>query len=189
MNGNNLLISVTNKDGIDKFDALARRDWRIISTGGTQKKLVELGIPCTSVEDITGFPEMMGGRLKTLHPVIHGGILADRTVEQHLASASAHEMPLIQVVVVNLYDFKKKPGIENIDVGGPTMIRGAAKNYASVTVLVDPADYDRAIEQILANGATTLEYRQLLAEKAFGHTAEYDDAITKWMAEQRLTVR
>lgn len=181
MSKGTILISVTNKTDLKKFAALQREGWRILSTGGTMKELQRLGIECTSVEEITGFPEMMNGRLKTLHPKIHGGILADRAKMEHLEMATAHGIPLIDVVVVNLYDFSGNPSIEQIDIGGPTMIRGAAKNGASVSVLVDPEDYDELINQLVADGATHIVFRQMLAQKAFAHVAAYDTAIAQWM--------
>ena len=181
-----VLISVTDKSGIEKFKALADIGWQIISTGGTAKALEAAGIVCTPIETITGFPEMMDGRLKTLHPNIFGGILADRSKPGHMEAIAAHGIEPIDVVVVNLYAFDKKPGIENIDIGGPSLLRAAAKNGASVTVVVDPADYDAVIDQIMTEGDTTIRMREILATKVFEHTGLYDLAINKWMQEQPM---
>ena len=176
-----ILISVTDKAGIEKFRALTDIGWEIISTGGTAKKLVEAGIPCTLIEDVTGFPEMMDGRLKTLHPKIFGGILADRSKPEHMATIAEHGIEPIDIVAVNLYPFEQKPGIENIDIGGPSLLRAAAKNGASVTVIVDPNDYDRVIEEVLENGETSANLKAELATKVFEHTSVYDSSIHGWM--------
>lgn len=180
-----ILISVTDKTGLEKFAAVQKLGWRIISTGGTLAALQKHGIKCESVESITGFPEMMDGRLKTLHPKIHGGILADRFKPEHLKSAEEHGIPLIDIVVVNLYDFDKKPGIANIDIGGPAMIRGAAKNAAHIAVIVDPADYDTVINQLVDFDCTSKGLRESLAISAFEYTAQYDNAVATWMHAQR----
>jgi len=180
------LLSVTDKMGIVELARqLAALGIEIVSTGGTAKALAEGGVTCTLVETITGFPEMMGGRLKTLHPNIFGGILANREIPADLDAASQHGIGLLDLVVVNLYKFSQKPGIENIDVGGPSMLRAAAKNAASVTVVVDPVDYDVVIQQIRANGAVDEMTREALAIKVFGHTAEYDHSIHQWMLQQQ----
>lgn len=182
------LISVSDKTGIVEFaQALQKLGVEIISTGGTYKQLSGQGVSVLKVEELTGFPEMLEGRLKTLHPFIHGAILADRTKPEHLKQASDAGIKLIDMVVVNLYPFKEtvsKPGvsldeaIENIDIGGPTMIRSAAKNSRSVAVIVDPADY-KIIEQELISTDGTLSSKTLfsLSVKAFQHTCEYDSVI------------
>lgn len=179
-----ILISVTDKTGIEKFKALADIGWEIISTGGTAKALQAAGIPCTLIEDITGFPEMMDGRLKTLHPKIFGGILADRSKPEHMAAIAEHGIEPIDIVVVNLYAFDKKPGIENIDIGGPPLLRAAAKNAAHVTVIVDPREYDNVIRRV-SEGLDTTELREYLAIMVFIHTSIYDAAIKEWMKEQQ----
>lgn len=180
-----ILISVTDKEGLGRFKALSDLGWEIISTGGTAKTLADLNIPCTLIENVTGFPEMMDGRLKTLHPKIFGGILADRFCLSHLEAAVTHDIGLIEIVVVNLYAFDKKPGIENIDIGGPSLLRAAAKNAAHVTVVVDPRDYGRVIDEIASNGETYLDTREELAMKVFKHTWEYDWGIYNWMYNRR----
>lgn len=177
-----ILISVTNKTDIEKFGVLVDQGWEILSTGGTAKVLKEAGIPCTLIEDVTEFPEMMNGRLKTIHPKVFGGILADRSKPEHLAKIAEHGIDLIDVVVVNLYDFEGEPDIETIDIGGPSLIRAAAKNCASVTVVVDPGNYDMVIGEIARKGDTTPLTRNLMAAMAFEHTAKYDFAIAEWMS-------
>lgn len=184
------LISVSDKAGVLDFARdLAAAGWELLSTGGTLQALTAAGIPATSVVDVTGFPEIMDGRVKTLHPNIHGGILARRDAANagaHLAELAAHSITPIDLVCVNLYPFREtveKGGdfesvIENIDVGGPAMIRAAAKNHASVLVLVDPADYGLALQP-----SVSLPDRQRLAAKAFAHTAAYDAAIAAHLSE------
>lgn len=178
-----ILISVTDKTGIEKFEALTNIGWEIISTGGTAKALKEKGIPCTLIEDVTKFPEMMDGRLKTLHPAIFGGILADRTNPEHMKAIAEHGIEPIDIVVVNLYAFSQKPGIENIDIGGPSLLRAAAKNCKSVTVIVDPEDYRAVISEVLnsSDGTTSTGLRKYLATKVFWHTNSYDHAICDWL--------
>ncbi len=181
------LISVSDKTGLPAFaQALARANVEIISTGGTAKALRESGLAVKDVSDLTGFPEMMEGRVKTLHPKVHGGLLYIRGNAEHERAAQTHGIESIDLVVVNLYPFEKtvaKPGvdlheaIENIDIGGPSMLRSAAKNHDSVTVVVDPADYEQVAEQIAGQGGTTLELRRRLAAKVFARTASYDAAI------------
>jgi len=186
------LISVSDKTGLAEFaKALSDLGVEIISTGGTAKVLSDAGIKVTNVSDVTGFPEMMEGRVKTLHPKVHGGILADRTKPEHLQEAKEHEIQLIDLVVVNLYPFAKtvaKPdvtleeAIENIDIGGPSMVRSAAKNFLSVTVVVDPQDYERVLEEMQKyGGETSYETRARLAAKAFTHTASYDSMISGYL--------
>ncbi|MGT2845886.1 bifunctional phosphoribosylaminoimidazolecarboxamide formyltransferase/IMP cyclohydrolase [Streptococcus massiliensis] len=188
------LISVSDKTGILDFaQELKQLGWEIISTGGTKKALDEAGLATIAIDDVTGFPEMMDGRVKTLHPKIHGGLLARRDLDSHLDAAKTHAIELIDLVVVNLYPFKEtilKPdvtyaeAVENIDIGGPSMLRSAAKNHASVTVLVDPADYAPVLAELTENGATTLDTRKRLAAKVFRHTAAYDALIADYFTEQ-----
>jgi phosphoribosylaminoimidazolecarboxamide formyltransferase/IMP cyclohydrolase len=186
------LISVSDKAGLVAFaQALASRGVEILSTGGTAAALKGAGLAVRDVAEHTGFPEMMDGRLKTLHPKVHGGLLAVRGNAEHDAAAAAHGIAPIDLLVVSLYPFEATVAqgasfeacIENIDVGGPAMIRGAAKNHAAVTVVVDPEDYETVLEAMRQNGgATTLELRQRLAAKAYARTAAYDAAISGWLA-------
>ncbi|WP_022849691.1 bifunctional phosphoribosylaminoimidazolecarboxamide formyltransferase/IMP cyclohydrolase [Limisalsivibrio acetivorans] len=183
------LISVSDKTGVADFAAkLAERGVKIISTGGTAKLLRESGIDIVEIGDFTGFPEMLDGRVKTLHPRVHGGILNIRDNEEHRATMKEHGMDDIDMVVVNLYPFEKtveKEGveldevIENIDIGGPSMVRSAAKNHKFVNIVVDTADYERVIAE-MDNGGTTLETRRDLARKAYSHTALYDSIIANY---------
>ncbi|ABF44815.1 phosphoribosylaminoimidazolecarboxamide formyltransferase/IMP cyclohydrolase [Deinococcus geothermalis DSM 11300] len=179
------LISVSDKTGIEAFArALVERGWELLSTGGTLAALRAAGIPATAVSDVTGFPEILDGRVKTLHPAIHGGILARRE-EGHLAQLAEHGLDLIDLVCVNLYPFREtvargatfEEAIENIDIGGPAMIRAAAKNHAGVLVLVDPADYGLAFQDEVSQTD-----RRRLAAKAFRHTSDYDAAISTYLA-------
>jgi phosphoribosylaminoimidazolecarboxamide formyltransferase/IMP cyclohydrolase len=179
------LLSVYDKTGLVDF---ARRlealGWELISSGGTAKALTEAGIVTTPVEQITGSPEMLGGRVKTLHPKVHGGILADRSKPEHLADLEANDIAPIDLVVCNLYAFSSDPSIELIDVGGPTMVRAAAKNYAHVGIVVDPADYDAILDELRGSGGgrrLSDETRRRLALAAFAHTAAYDAAIVEWL--------
>ena len=186
------LLSVSDKAGLVPFaQALAGMGVELISTGGTSAALREAGLAVKDVAELTGFPEMLDGRVKTLHPRVHGGLLAVRGDACHEAQAAEHAIEPIDLLVVNLYPFEatvaKGAGfddcIENIDIGGPALIRGAAKNHAGVTVIVEPADYDRVLEAMRANGgATTLDLRQRLAAKAYARTAAYDAAISQWFA-------
>ena len=188
------LISVSDKQGLTELaNALVEYGVEILSTGGTAKALKEAGAQVKDVAEHTGFPEMMDGRLKTLHPTVHGGLLAIRDNPEHAAAAQAHGIAPIDLLVVNLYPFEETAGrgaafaecIENIDIGGPAMIRAAAKNHASVTVVVDPQDYDSVLESMRKNGgATTLDLRRVLAAKAYARTASYDAAIASWFADQ-----
>ncbi|MBC8369927.1 MAG: bifunctional phosphoribosylaminoimidazolecarboxamide formyltransferase/IMP cyclohydrolase [Planctomycetes bacterium] len=186
------LLSVFYKDGIVELgQALAAQGAELLSTGGTMRALQEAGLKVTEVADYTGFPEMMDGRVKTLHPMIHGGLLARRDDEGHLASMAEHGIGAIDMVVVNLYPFEETVAgggsfseiIEKIDIGGPSMLRSAAKNYASVAVVCDTSDYTKIINEI-KDGGTTLETRQQLAAKVFARTGEYDSAIGRWFADQ-----
>jgi len=185
------LISVTDKTGIAEFaKALYEMGVEIISTGGTARVIREAGIPVIDVSEVTGFPEMLDGRVKTLHPKIHGGILAIRTNPTHMEQLSQHEIKPIDLVVVNLYAFEKTvaqgaslaEAIENIDIGGPTLLRAAAKNFKDVTVVVDPADYDKVLEEMRKNeGQTSLATRFVLARKVFETTSRYDTAIAEYL--------
>jgi phosphoribosylaminoimidazolecarboxamide formyltransferase/IMP cyclohydrolase len=188
------LISVSDKTGLVEFArALSQRGIELLSTGGTAKAIADAGIPVKDVAEHTGFPEMMDGRLKTLHPKVHGGLLAIRGNAEHDAAASAHGIARIDLLVVNLYPFEATVArfapydecIENIDIGGPAMIRAAAKNHAAVTVVVEPEDYARVLAELAANnGATTLDLRKALAAKAYARTAAYDAAISGWFANE-----
>ncbi len=187
------LISVSDKTGLVDFArALAGRGVEILSTGGTAKALKDAGIAVKDVADHTGFPEMMDGRLKTLHPVVHGGLLAVRGNAEHEAAAQAHGIAPIDLLVVNLYPFEATVAqnapyedcVENIDIGGPAMIRAAAKNHAAVTVVVDTEDYGQVLaEMAQRGGSTSLQLRKALAAKAYARTAAYDAAIGNWFAE------
>src|SRR3954462_3123952 len=181
------LLSVSDKTGLVPFaQDLAAAGVELISTGGTAKSLREAGLQVKDISEHTGFPEMMDGRVKTLHPKIHGGLLYIRGNATHEAAAREHDIAPIDLVVVNLYPFEQtvaRPNvalheaIENIDIGGPSMLRSAAKNHESVTVIVDPSDYAQAAAQISETGETTLEFRRTLAAKVFARTAAYDGAI------------
>jgi phosphoribosylaminoimidazolecarboxamide formyltransferase/IMP cyclohydrolase len=189
------LLSVTDKSGLVEFgEFLAEHGVEILSTGGTAKMLRESGVPVVEVSDYTGFPEMLDGRVKTLHPKIHGGILGRRDLASHKEQMGKHGIAPIDLVVVNLYQFEKavaQPGctledaIENIDIGGPTLLRASAKNYESVTVIVDPADYPKIIQEMKANkGATTVATRFQLARKVFALTSAYDTAISQYLKDK-----
>jgi phosphoribosylaminoimidazolecarboxamide formyltransferase/IMP cyclohydrolase len=185
------LISVSDKNGITEFaKELVSLGYELISTGGTKKALQEQGIPVLSVSDVTDFPEILEGRVKTLNPLIHGGLLAKQDDAQHQKQLDEHGIQAIQLVCVNLYPFQQtieKPdvtvadAIENIDIGGPTMLRASAKNHQYVTVVVDPADYETVIAELKADGATKFETRRKLAAKVFRHTAAYDALIAEYM--------
>jgi len=185
------LISLTDKSGIEVFAGeLAKLGIEILSTGGTAKKLRDHGIPVKDVSEFTGFPEMLDGRVKTLHPKVHGGILAQKNNPDHLRQMQEHGLQAIDIVAVNLYAFDKTiadpsctlaNAIENIDIGGPTMLRAAAKNFQDVTVIVDPADYPVVIAEIKAHGNTTLKTRFRLCAKVFALTSRYDTAISVWL--------
>ncbi|PXV65164.1 IMP cyclohydrolase /phosphoribosylaminoimidazolecarboxamide formyltransferase [Halanaerobium congolense] len=188
------LLSVSNKEGIVDFaKGLKEFDVEIISTGGTGRMLKENGIEVTDIDEVTNFPEMMDGRVKTLHPAVHGGILAVRGNEEHLKEIAAQDIEPIDLVVCNLYPFAEtiakkdvtlEEAIENIDIGGPTMIRSAAKNNNDVAVVVDPADYDQFLAEMkVGSGALTKTKKLKLAYKAFHHTAEYDQRIQKYLEE------
>ena len=185
------LISVSDKTGVVEFaQQLRSLGWEIIATGGTMKLLRDSGLEVINISDVTGFPEICDGRVKTLHPKVHGGLLARRDDESHLAALKENQIEFIDMVCVNLYPFRQtiaKPdvtmedAIENIDIGGPSMLRSAAKNYKDVTVVCDPIDYAQIIEEIKASGNTTLQTRLQLSAKAYTHTAEYDSMIATYM--------
>src|SRR5471032_3356486 len=188
------LISVSDKSGLTDFArALAGHNVELISTGGTAKALAAAGLKVIDVAELTGFPEMMDGRVKTLHPKVHGGLLAIRDNKEHQAAMQAHAIRPIDLLVVNLYPFEATATknaafdecIENIDVGGPAMIRAAAKNHADVAVVVEPEDYASVLAELLTHdGATTHALRKKLATKAFARSAAYDSAIAIWFAQQ-----
>lgn len=188
------LISVSDKRGIVSFvKKLIEMDVEILSTGGTAKRLRDSGLKVTDVSEVTEFPECLDGRVKTLHPKIHGGILARRNSESHMTQCKALGIEMIDLVVINLYPFKStiekenvslEDAIENIDIGGPTMLRSAAKNYADVTVVVDPSDYDDVVDSIKSRGDVSLGKKYELALKVFEHTAEYDTLIATYLRER-----
>ncbi|GMB09178.1 bifunctional phosphoribosylaminoimidazolecarboxamide formyltransferase/IMP cyclohydrolase [Thermolongibacillus altinsuensis] len=187
------IISVSNKKGIVSFARqLTELGVEIISTGGTKKVLEEHGIPVIGISDVTGFPEILDGRVKTLHPLIHGALLAVRDDEKHQQQLAEHRIIPIDFVVVNLYPFQETiakddvtfaDAIENIDIGGPTMLRAAAKNHAYVTAIVDPADYDLVLQQLKEHGSVLEETRRKLAAKVFRHTAAYDAIIAEYLTK------
>ena len=187
------LLSVSDKSGLtDLARGLVLLGFDLVSTGGTARALRDAGLTVRDLSDVTGFPEMLDGRVKTLHPVVHGGLLARRDLAEHMAVIAEHGIAPIDVVVVNLYPFREtaaKPGIapadviEQIDIGGPSMLRSAAKNFAAVTVVVDPADYGRVLDALGA-GDDQLALRRELAGKVYAHTAAYDSAISAWFAQQ-----
>jgi phosphoribosylaminoimidazolecarboxamide formyltransferase/IMP cyclohydrolase len=191
------LLSVSDKTGLIEFArALAARGIELVSTGGTAKAIAAAGLTVKDVSELTGFPEMMDGRVKTLHPKVHGGLLAIRDNSEHADAMKAHGIAPIDLLVVNLYPFEatvdKGAGyedcIENIDIGGPAMIRAAAKNHDDVAVVVEPADYQAVLDELAANqGATTLSLRRRLAAKAYARTAAYDAAISNWFANELKT--
>jgi len=186
------LISVSDKTGLVDFArGLSARGFELVSTGGTAKTLQQTGLPVIGISEVTGFPEMMDGRVKTLHPLVHGGILARRARPDDLASAAAHSITLIDLVVVNLYPFVKAASnpdtpfealIEEIDIGGPSLVRAAAKNFQDVLVVVSPSDYGVVLQQLDRSGGPTREFRFDLARKAFAHTGSYDTAIASTLA-------
>ncbi len=193
------ILSVSNKEGIVDFaKALSELGVHIISTGGTARKLTEAHVPVTQISEYTGSPEILNGRVKTLHPKVHGGILFRREDQAQIAEAISHSIPPIDLVVVNLYPFQQtvakadvslEDAIENIDIGGPTMIRSAAKNHEAVAVVVNPAEYQPILAEMRQNGGSlNLNTRRSLAVSAFRHTADYDNAIHEYlsaMAEKR----
>lgn len=191
MKKNRALISVSDKRGIIEFaKGLVELGWEIIATGGTMTRLREAGLEVINISDITGFPEICEGRVKTLHPKVHGGLLGRRDKADHMAQLEENGIETIEMVCVNLYPFEAtiakegvtlEEAVENIDIGGPSMLRSAAKNFRDVTVVCDPSDYDRVLGEIKANGSTTPETRIQLSAKAYTHTAEYDSHIATYM--------
>ena len=187
------LISVSDKTGLIEFaTALAARGVDLLSTGGTAKALREAGLAVRDVSEVTKFPEMMDGRVKTLHPMVHGGLLALRDNPDHQAAMAEHNIAPIDLLVVNLYPFEATVAkgasyedcVENIDIGGPAMIRAAAKNHGFVSVVTDPEDYTALLAELDAQGGqTTLRFRQTLAQTAYARTAAYDAAVSTWMAD------
>lgn len=188
------LISVSDKTGITGFaKSLAGLGVEIISTGGTAKALREAGIAVVAIDEVTGFPEILNGRVKTLHPKVHGALLAVRDNKDHLRQLKENGIDFIDLVVVNLYPFEKtvakdnvtiEEAIENIDIGGPTMLRSAAKNNRYVGAVIDPADYGLVIDELKAQGELTEKTRRYLAAKVFKHTASYDAAIDRFLSER-----
>ncbi len=193
------LVSVTDKTGVAEFCKALQDEFgvEIVSTGGTARALAEAGVDVRPIDDLTGFPEMMDGRVKTLHPRVHGGLLARRDVPAHMAAADEHGIGMIDMVVVNLYAFEatvaregvtEADAIENIDIGGPSMLRSAAKNFASVAVVTDPASYEEVLAEMRgAEGATTLETRRRLATEVYRLTSAYDSAIWMYLSDYRGT--
>ncbi len=188
------LISVSDKTGIVEFaKKINDLGIEIVSTGGTYKTLVDAGLPVIGISDVTGFPECLDGRVKTLHPNIHAGLLAMRSNAEHMKQVEELGVDLIDMVVVNLYPFKQtilkdgvklEEAIENIDIGGPTMLRAAAKNYQDVSVIIDPSDYDKVIDEIKNNGKVSVETNFYLAAKVFNHTAHYDTLIANYLRDK-----
>ena len=190
------LISLTDKSGIEGFARqLEGLGIEILSTGGTAKKMRDAGITVKDVSDFTGFPEILDGRVKTLHPLVHGGILNQRDNEKHRQQCDEHDIKNIDLIAVNLYAFENtvadpdcslSDAIENIDIGGPTLLRAAAKNFQDVTVIVDPYDYELVLTEMKENGNTTLKTRFYLAAKVFSLTSRYDTAISEWLDNVNL---
>jgi phosphoribosylaminoimidazolecarboxamide formyltransferase/IMP cyclohydrolase len=190
------LISLTDKSGIEDFAReLNHLGVEILSTGGTAKKMRDGAIPVTDVSEFTGFPEMLDGRVKTLHPKVHGGILNQRDNGEHQEQCRQHGLKNIDLVAVNLYAFEKTvadpdcslaDAIENIDIGGPTLLRASAKNFQDVTVIVDPSDYQLVLDEMKEHGNTTLKTRFYLANKVFLLTSQYDTVISEWLDNVNL---
>ena len=191
------ILSVSDKTGLIPFAReLAARGIQLVSTGGTATAIAGAGLPVTNVSDVTGFPEMMDGRVKTLHPKIHGGILARRHRPDDLEAIRGQGVELVDLVVVNLYPFAKAAAnpetpfdelVEQIDIGGPSLLRAAGKNFRDVMVVVDPADYPRVLEQLAQPGGPSLAFKFELMQKAFAHTAEFDTLIAATMARVTCT--
>ncbi len=176
------LISVYDKTGLPALAAgLSALGWELVASGNTARALADAGIEHLTVETVTGSPEMLGGRVKTLHPRIHGGILADLTQDQHRADLEQNGITPIDLVVANLYPFSSEPSVELIDIGGPTMVRAAAKNHDRVTIVVDPSDYGPVLDELRREGEVTLATRRRLARAGFAHVAAYDAAIVNWL--------
>ncbi len=187
------LISVTHKDNLPEFaQFLAKNNVELVSTGGTLKFLQEQGLKVTAVSAVTGFPEILGGRVKTLHPKIHGGILADKDNSEHLGTLAGHEIEPFDLVIVNLYDFKTalekklpvRQMVEEIDIGGPCLLRASSKNYHSILVISNPDDYAKAQELLSKNNMTIdLDFRKQMAADTFKRTSEYDSMIASYLSE------
>jgi len=176
------LLSVYDKTGLTELaGGLAALGWELVASGNTAAALTEAGVAHLAVAEVTGSPEMLGGRVKTLHPRIHGAILADRSVPQHRADLEAHGIEPIDLVVCNLYPFSSDPSVELIDIGGPAMVRAAAKNFAHVGVVVSPGDYDEVLDELRRHGELAPSTRRRLARRAFAHVAAYDAAIVAWL--------
>jgi phosphoribosylaminoimidazolecarboxamide formyltransferase/IMP cyclohydrolase len=181
------LLSVYDKDGLAELaQGLVELGWDLLASGNTSAVLTDSGIAHRAVSDVTGSPEILGGRVKTLHPAIHGGILADRSVPEHMAELERQGIEPIDLVVCNLYPFSSDPSVELIDIGGPTMVRAAAKNFAHVGVVVSPADYAAVLDELHRDGTLGGETRHRLARAAFAHTAAYDAAIVSWLDDGEL---
>lgn len=188
------LVSVSDKTGLVPFvEGLVSLGWEIVATGGTQKLLEDSGVKTVGISEVTGFPEILDGRVKTLHPKVHGGLLARRDIPSHMQTLSEQGITPIDLVCVNLYPFRQtiakdgvtmEDAIENIDIGGPSMLRSSAKNWKDVTVVCDPADYETVLSELLASGSTSASTRLKLSAKAYTHTAEYDICIARYMREQ-----
>ncbi len=179
------LLSVYDKTGlVDLARGLSGLGWELVSSGGTSAALAQAGIDHVEVADLTGAPEMLGGRVKTLHPTIHGGILADRSKADHLADIERQGIGLIDLVVCNLYPFTSDPSVELIDVGGPTMVRAAAKNHDHVGIVVSPSEYGAVLDELRRDGSLSDDTRRRLARQAFAHTAGYDAAIVAWLDQR-----
>lgn len=177
------LVSVADKTGLVALaKSLSADGWEIVASGGTAEHLREAGIEATAVSEITGFPEILHGRVKTLHPKIFGGILADRTNQEHLFELCQQEIEPVEMVVCNFYPFEQQPSAEMIDIGGPAMVRAAAKNHESVVVLVSPSDYAPVQREIKEEGCLSGETRKRLARKAFEITKSYDASIADWLS-------
>lgn len=188
------LVSVSDKTGLVPFvEGLVSLGWEIVATGGTQKLLEDSGVKIVGISEVTGFPEILDGRVKTLHPKVHGGLLARRDIPSHMQTLSEQGITPIDLVCVNLYPFRQtiakegvtmEDAIENIDIGGPSMLRSSAKNWKDVTVVCDPADYETVLSELRASGSTSASTRLKLSAKAYTHTAEYDICIARYMREQ-----
>ena len=184
------ILSVTDKTGLVEFATfLSQNGVELVSTGGTMKALQAAGLPVTAVSDVTGFPEILGGRVKTLHPKIHGGILANKDIPEHMATLEEKEIKPFDLVCVNLYDFagaverklSLEQAVEEIDIGGPCLLRASSKNFNSILVLSDPSYYAEAMKEI-EKGGVSLEFRRRMAAATFRTTSNYDDMIATWMA-------
>jgi phosphoribosylaminoimidazolecarboxamide formyltransferase/IMP cyclohydrolase len=191
------LISVSNKNNLTDFAKfLESKNYELISTGGTFKHLKEAGLNPIQIDEVTNFPEMLDGRVKTLHPKVHGGLLAVRDNEEHMKTVQEHGIELIDMVIVNLYPFFENVNkeisleekVEFIDIGGPSMLRSAAKNFASVTVVTDVEDYAKVQQEISENGDTTIETRKKLAGKVFNLTSAYDAAISQMLLNEEYPI-